>query len=163
MKYYIKTNGTEHGPFTLEQVSAFGISPLTELRVEADNGDRWMPAAQFTEMLPLLETIKEELPAYLPKTKPTQPAPQPVPQKPVNPLYETTCPPNYFVLSIIAIVMFFPTGIPALVKSCLVKSRFQQGRFYDAEWLSRTCRICLSISYPIGIFLWMTIMLLKFK
>lgn len=46
--------------------------------------------------------------------------------------YAKTCPPNNLVMAIIGLVLFFPIGIPALIKAIRVNSLWEQGQHDEA-------------------------------
>lgn len=59
------------------------------------------------------------------------------------------CPPNRLTLSIISAVLF-PLGIAAIVKSFMVTTRYNEGRYEDAEWLSNSAKKYAIVSIVIG-------------
>jgi len=69
--------------------------------------------------------------------------------------YGTTvgeCPEQHLGLAIFSAIMF-PTGIAAIVKTVLIKTRWEQGRYDDARWLAKTARKYSIMSIIIGVIL----------
>lgn len=60
-------------------------------------------------------------------------------------------PSAHLLLAFIGAIMFFPTGIAAIVKSSLVGKRYNEYRFEDARWLSKSSKSWAIASIIIGV------------
>lgn len=154
MNYFIKVNNAEHGPFSVDQLIEFGINANYQIRPENSSSGCWLQATDLIELMPLIEIYKQEL-NVIAETNSYETAPL------QTDISMTECPKSHLSRSLISILFFFPTGIAATVKSSLVKRRFRQHLYYDAQWLSKTSLICSRISFIIGIFFYSLIACIK--
>ena len=131
-QYYIVHNGQELGPYTLEELSARGVTPQTMIRVEGMSDD--CPAQALDELRPLF--------GY------QAPGPNPYAGAPaygtsygygsyMQPENRPKMPPDNLVWSILCVLFFFPLGIIPLVYSIQVSTHYDRGNYAEAESASR--------------------------
>ena len=162
MKYYIKVNNSEYGPYSAQQIYDFGISANTTIRVATDGDDGWVKGSELVELMSLLEVLKKDS-EFNPDaffTNDTTPLSEKIHDDPMR--EKPDSPPTYLIASIIAIVVFLPTGIAALIKSSLIENRYSAGRYADALWLSRSCRGFCILSYTVGAIFWILVSIISY-
>ncbi|MDD6928642.1 MAG: CD225/dispanin family protein [Porphyromonas sp.] len=153
--YYIVHNGQELGPYTLEELSARGITPETMIRIEGVVNA--CPAQALDELRPLF--------GY------QAPGPNPYAGTPaygtpygygshMQPQNRPVMPPDNLVWSILCVIFFFPLGIIPLVYSIQVSTHYDRGNYAEAENASRkslqwarglaiAAAVCIGISIAI--------------
>ncbi len=137
-EWYLAVNGRHTGPFTAADLRNHGVNPSS--MVWRQGMANWQPIASVPELssvvfphgTELYDSGKTAAAVYdngMPEESPET----------EHPLTEevTECPSNHLALAIIGIILFWPTGIGALVKAILVKKRWAEARYGDAVWLSR--------------------------
>ena len=131
-QYYIVHNGQELGPYTLEELSARGVTPQTMIRVEGMSDA--CPAQALDELRPLF--------GY------QAPGPNPYAGAPaygtsygygsyMQPQNRPKMPPDNLVWSILCVLFFFPLGIIPLIYSIQVSTLYDRGDYEGAESASR--------------------------
>lgn len=134
MNYYIYENGQQHGPFSIEQLKACGITGKTH--VWCEGMAQWTTAKNVPELAEIIETNTTSTPPPFTPQPPTPP--QPSTQQPIPPFSNQSvpsqpCPDNYLAISIIATIITifccfpFSIGIIALVYSLNVESKWKRG------------------------------------
>lgn len=130
--YYIVHNGQELGPYTLEELSARGITPQTMIRV--DGMSDACPAQTLDELRPLF--------GY------QAPGPNPYAGAPaygagasmgssMQSQNRPKMPPDNLVWSVLCVLFFFPLGIIPLIYSIQVSTLYDRGDYEGAESASR--------------------------
>lgn len=149
--YYFVIDGKQYGPVKLDEVSALGITPTTLTWYEGM--DNWAQAAAIPEIADIIyakqktetekpaTTVPDEMPPVPEQNNQIQGTPShPKEQPAIHPAEsDDECPQPHLGLAIFSAIMF-PTGIAAIVKTSLIKPRWQQGRYDDARWLAKTAR-----------------------
>lgn len=134
MNYYIHENEQQHGPFSIEQLKASGITGETP--VWCEGMAQWTTAKNVPELVEIIQVNINSTPPPFAQVPPTPP--QPSMQQPTPPIYSQSepsqpCPDNNLVISIIATVMTlfccfpFSIGVVALVYSLNVESKWKRG------------------------------------
>lgn len=83
------------------------------------------------------QSVQSERPIQpIPPVRPVQPYPNYEPMSPEAPQE----PSNNLGLAIVALVLFPPLGIPALIKACYIKQLWNEGKYDLAEAQSKTVR-----------------------
>lgn len=142
MSYYIARNGAKEGPFTLEELRFQNITPETYIWYQGL--DNWVLASQVPQVMDVLQGVT---PAANPT--PVYTAPQPQAQYQATTTYasqapvSTTPPAVPLGKAIAAVVLFFPTGIPALIRAIKAKVAVGKGDYATAEELIPGCnKLC---------------------
>lgn len=157
LTYYLAVNGKHEGPYTAAQLREHGVMPTSQ--IWRQGMDQWAPISSIPELSQAIFGNNSDIYSehqdngQMPDESPENIHPL------EEPVYE--CPPNHLAMAIVAIIIFFPTGIGALIKSILVKQRWNERRYGDAVWLSRTSRRLSIISYlmvPVIVILELVIM-----
>ncbi len=130
-QYYIAIDGKQSGPYSFDQLCSMGLKHDT--LVWRQGMDNWAQAAAIDELSP---AIIGNRPGDNGSGVPTYNE-------------EDECPKPHLGLAIFAAIMF-PTGIAAIVKTALIKVRWNQGRHDDARWLAKTARKYSIMSIVIG-------------
>lgn len=134
-QYFIAKDGKQTGPYSLEEVRSMSLSPDT--LVWYNGMENWAKAATLPELEDLFTSDSNE-PAQAPNVS-NQATPEP----------DDECPKQHLGLAIFSAIMF-PTGIAAIVKTVLIKTRWQQGRYDDARWLAKTAHKYSIMSIILG-------------
>lgn len=149
MNYHVVIEGQAVGPYTPQQLAALGINGETLIWYQGL--ENWVPAASVPEVMAAISAAQnhnsepKQQPA-VPQT-PVQPVqPQHAYQQPVN----NEQPSNNLVFAIIGLVMFFPLGIPALIKAIRVNGLWAQGQHEEAIAQSNSARKLGLIAIIIG-------------
>lgn len=133
MNYHVVIDGKAAGPYTIEQIAQLNITP--ETLVWHTDLDNWVQA----------QTIPELKGLFIDQTS-ANPNTEEQPQQVVAP---GNCPQQHLGLAIFSAIMF-PTGIAAIVKTILIRTRWNEGRYDDAIWLARSARRMSITSIIIG-------------
>lgn len=165
MEYYISRNGSQEGPFSIEQLSGMNLTPDT--LVWADGMADWQPASQVAELASLFaataQPVQPAEPAQI-----AQPEPQYAPGQTVYQQDMPPCPSSNQMMAIVAGIFSllgcccFGAGVPGLVLSiiALVKANSVQGRydrddFDGALQASKTAKllafIALGVDFVLGV------------
>ena len=118
MDYFVAIDGKSVGPHTLEELASLNINGDTLIW---HNGlDNWVKASTIKEVAEIIVEV--------PKTVAPPPLPPQVPAQPTgdNP------PSSNLVLAIIGTALFFPIGVPALLKAISVSRLWKNGRRTEA-------------------------------
>ena len=130
--YYIVHNGQELGPYTLEELSARGITPQTMIRV--DGMSDACPAQTLDELRPLFGY-------QAPGPNPYAGAPAYGAGAPMGGSMQSQnrpkMPPDNLVWSVLCVLFFFPLGIIPLIYSIQVSTLYDRGDYEGAESASR--------------------------
>ena len=157
--YYFTIDGQQCGPVQLDQVAKLDITPDTLTWYEGL--ENWIQAAEIPEISAIL-TDKKTMPSI------SRPAPPAIEEAKDTSGHTTAasntqsgmsiqqktepdeeCPRPRLGLAIFSAIMF-PTGIAAIVKTSLIKTRWEQGRYDDARWLAQSARKFSIMSIIIG-------------
>ena len=172
MKVWIFLNGTQQGPFELEELLDMPVTENTKVWFEGL--PKWYPAGALAEMRPLFDgtlvrgTARPEAmatpPQFHPRTE--QPAPEvtvveveqataSVP--PTAPGFTHTapvkpCPPSYLTWGIIlTICCCSPVAIGIIIASVMVGSNYARGDYKGAEKASQWAQWLIMITLALGI------------
>lgn len=131
-QYYIVCNGQELGPYTLEELSARGITPQTMIRVEGMSDV--CTAQALDELRPLFGYQAPGSNPYAGAPAYGTPYGYGNPMRPQN---RPVMPPDNLVWSILCVLFFFPLGIIPLIYSIQVSTHYDRGNYEGAENASR--------------------------
>lgn len=144
MNYHVVIEGQAVGPYTPQQLAALGINGETLIWYQGL--ENWVPAASVPEVMAAISAAQNH--NSEPKQQPA------VPQTPVQPQQQhsfiETRPASNLVFAIIGLVMFFPLGIPALIKAIRVNGLWAQGQHEEAIAQSNSARKLGLIAIIIG-------------
>lgn len=144
MNYHVVIEGQAVGPYTPQQLAALGINGETLIWYQGL--ENWVPAASVPEVMAAISAAQNH--NSEPKQQPA------VPQTPVQPQQQhsfiETRPVSNLVFAIIGLVMFFPLGIPALIKAIRVNGLWAQGQHEEAIAQSNSARKLGLIAIIIG-------------
>ena len=154
-QYYIVYNGQELGPYTLEELSARGVTPQTMIRVEGMSDA--CPAQALDELRPLFGYQAPGSNSYAGAPAYGTPYGYGSYMQPEN---RPKMPPDNLVWSILCVLLFFPLGIIPLVYSIQVSTHYDRGNYAEAENASRkslqwarglaiAAAVCIGISIAI--------------
>lgn len=135
-QYYIVCNGQDMGPYTLEELSARGVTPDTMIRVEGVSDA--CPAQTLDELRPLFgyqapgPNSYAGAPAYGTPYGATAPV-----GSPMQPQNRPKMPPDYLVWGVLCAILLFPIGIIPLIYSIQVSTNYDRGNYEEAENASR--------------------------
>lgn len=159
MNYFVAVNGQSTGPFTLDQLKKQGVTPQTLIWHEGLPG--WVAAETVAEVNNYLFNAggTETVPLHVDNNHNT---PDVLSQK-IHGVSQQSighdahvadgCPPVRLGLAIFSAIMF-PLGIAAIVKSALVRPRWNAGRYEDAEYLSASSKKFAIMSIIFGAIFW---------
>lgn len=137
-QYYIVIDGQQSGPYSLDELISLP-QYSHEAYVWCEGMADWAHAGEISELTALENAASEEsmkgpqqplegqasssADNYQQATSPAEP--------------ENECPEPRLGLAIFSAIMF-PIGIAAIVKTALIRVRWNQGRYDDARWLAKT-------------------------
>ena len=151
MEYYIIIDGKPAGPYPAAELPNLGLTPSS--KVWRQGMSDWQPASNLPELASLL--CGNSTSGYDTSRTVAQPQAGQIADSPenVHPLrYDVTeCPPNHLAIAIIGVILFWPLGLSAIIKACLVKKRWNEGRRGDAVWLSEGAKRWGYIASLIGV------------
>jgi len=140
--YYLAVNGQPQGPFTASQLREQGVLPTS--MVWRQGMQAWAAISTIPELSQAVFGDNQSLYGYNPDPDNSSEDLYMPDQSPENihPLTEpvSECPPTHLGIAIAAVILMFPFSIGVLVKSILVKVRWNERRYGDAVWLSRTAK-----------------------
>ena len=136
--YYFVIDGQQYGPVKPDQVTDLDITPTTLTWHEGL--ENWINASDIPEIANILIQKRERPTADVPEPQIHNEEPPVLPPatekiQPVN--TDSECPKPRLGLAIFSAIMF-PTGIAAIVKTSLIKTRWAEGRYDDARWLAKS-------------------------
>ncbi|MBR6639830.1 MAG: CD225/dispanin family protein [Muribaculaceae bacterium] len=159
MEYWIIVNEERVGPLTIEALKEYDLkadTPVWYVGLED-----WIQANQVAELAELLnseaadveenqdETITEDIEAE-PASEPEQEKAEPtivVEEKPLRP-----CPPSYLVWAVLVIVLCCaPLGIPAIIYSSQVKTKYNNGDYSGARKASDRAALWVILAFVGGL------------
>lgn len=133
-QYYIAVDGKQSGPYSFEELCSMGLKANT--LVWRQGMENWTQAGAIDKLSPAIIG--------------NRPGDNGSGIRHYN--EENECPKQHLGLAIFAAIMF-PTGIAAIVKTALIKVRWNEGRYDDARWLAKTARKYSIMSIVIGVIL----------
>lgn len=157
--YYFVIDGHQYGPVQPDQVATLDITATTLTWYEGL--DNWAQAATIPEIAAILadkEAMPENETSPQPAAsgeeavaRPELPPPPSAPaiERPTGTEPDEECPRPRLGLAIFSAIMF-PTGIAAIVKTALIRTRWNEGRYDDARWLAKSAHKYSIMSIIIG-------------
>jgi|GEM_PF-2732696 len=153
--YYLAVNGQHQGPYNAAQLREAGVMPSS--LVWRQGMSEWKPISDIPELSAAIFGNDSHLYGAATTAAGTDTVTyggvsDENPDN-IHPLEEevTECPSSHLALAIVAVILFFPLGIPALVKATLVNKRWAERRYGDAVWLSKTSKKLALWALYIGI------------
>lgn len=142
MNYYIVQGNEPKGPFSLEQLKKYDITP--ETLVYNESMTNWTPAGNVPELRKLIFGIVTPPIATPPTNMYQQPA---YTNQPIPP-----CPKTWLAESIlVTLFCCLPFGIVGIIKAYSVSSAYENSDFTKAKHNSRKARKWVLISLICGI------------
>ncbi|MDE6449226.1 MAG: GYF domain-containing protein [Muribaculaceae bacterium] len=135
--YYFVIDDQQYGPVQPDQVTSLDITPSTLTWHEGL--ENWVKASDIPEIANILSQQRIQSPAYtpVPPVHDEEPVSHPATGN-IHPVgTDSECPKPRLGLAIFSAIMF-PIGIAAIVKTSLIKTRWEQGRHDDARWLAKS-------------------------
>lgn len=133
-QYYIVIDGQQSGPYSLDELISLP-QYSHEAYVWCEGMADWAHAGEISELTALENAASEESMKGPQQPLDEQPQSQAVHDGGTDTPGE--CPEPRLGLAIFSAIMF-PIGIAAIVKTALIRVRWNQGRYDDARWLAKT-------------------------
>lgn len=139
-QYYIVIGGQQAGPYSVEELIVLP-EYNSEAYVWSEGMTEWVQAGAVPELAGMNNTpVEEQACDNTDNSQPQAASPAEA---------ENECPKPELGLAIFSAIMF-PLGIAAIVKTALIKVRWNQGRYDDARWLAKTAHQYAVRSLVIG-------------
>ncbi|MBR4389417.1 MAG: CD225/dispanin family protein [Prevotella sp.] len=155
MKYYIIQNGQQMGPYTIEQLKIYHVTPETDVWTEGMAN--WAKAKDVPALASLFAGMGAAAMGAQPQAAPNSGQYQ---QPSGNNQYQQAQPASYggyppktWVAEAILVTLFccMPFGIVGLVHATMVSLYYNRGEFEAAEQASRTAGKWVKIAFIIGL------------
>lgn len=155
MEYWIIVNEERVGPLTIEELKEYDITEDTPIWYVGL--DDWTQACQISELAQLLNSSDEEaqitdteevmlgnvLSSDVEEVEPTEE----IEEKPLRP-----CPPSYLVWAVLVIILCCaPLGIPAIIYSSQVKTKYNNGDYSGARKASERAALWVILAFVGGL------------
>ena len=141
--YHVVIEGKAVGPYNVDQLLALGING--ETLVWYEGLPNWVAASSVPEINTRLQsTVLDQIPVVPPTPQPT-PDPTPRPNRVTD-----GRPNNNLAFAIISLILFFPLGIPAFIKSRQVDPLWNNGHHEEAKRTAQTVHTLGLIGIIIG-------------
>lgn len=157
MEYWIVINEERIGPLTIEELKGYDLKADTP--VWYAGLEDWIQADQVAELAELLnseatdvvENFEEEATEVVdaePVSEPESTQPKmAVEEKPLRP-----CPPSYLVWAVLVVVLCCaPLGIPAIIYSSQVKTKYNNGDYSGARKASERAALWVILAFVGGL------------
>lgn len=161
MEYWIVINDERIGPLTFEELKGYDLKADTP--VWYAGLEDWIQADQVAELAELLnsegadieENTEDEATEVVdaesesvsePVSEPAEPV-MAVEEKPLRP-----CPPSYLVWAVLVVVLCCaPLGIPAIIYSSQVKTKYNKGDYSGARKASERAALWVILAFVGGL------------
>lgn len=159
MEYWIVINDERIGPLTFEELKGYDLKADTP--VWYAGLEDWIQADQVAELAELLnsegadieENTEDEATEVVDAESVSEPEPEPaepvmaVEEKPLRP-----CPPSYLVWAVLVVVLCCaPLGIPAIIYSSQVKTKYNKGDYSGARKASERAALWVILAFVGGL------------
>lgn len=155
MEYWIIVNEERVGPLTIEALKEYDIKGDTP--IWHAGLDDWTPASEITELAQLfnaienseVEDVAEEALTDTTSVSETETVETIIEEekKPLRP-----CPPSYLVWAVLVIVLCCaPLGIPAIIYSSQVKTKYNNGDYSGARKASERAALWVILAFVGGL------------
>lgn len=159
MEYWIVINEERIGPLTFEELKGYDLKADTP--VWYAGLEDWIQADQVAELAELLnsegadieENTEDEATEVVDAESVSEPEPEPaepvmaVEEKPLRP-----CPPSYLVWAVLVVVLCCaPLGIPAIIYSSQVKTKYNKGDYSGARKASERAALWVILAFVGGL------------
>lgn len=159
MEYWIVINYERIGPLTFEELKGYDLKADTP--VWYAGLEDWIQADQVAELAELLnsegadieENTEDEATEVVDAESVSEPEPEPaepvmaVEEKPLRP-----CPPSYLVWAVLVVVLCCaPLGIPAIIYSSQVKTKYNKGDYSGARKASERAALWVILAFVGGL------------
>lgn len=152
MEYWIIVNDERVGPLTIEELKKYDIKKDTP--VWCAGLDDWTHAGQISDLSQLFcidenvisEDKKEDEIIAISEPESIEPAID-IEEKPLRP-----CPPSYLVWAVLVIILCCaPLGIPAIIYSSQVKTKYNNGDYSGARKASERAALWVILAFVGGL------------
>ena len=159
MEYWIVINDERIGPLTFEELKGYDLKADTP--VWYAGLEDWIQADQVAELAELLnsegadieENTEDEATEVVDAESVSESEPEPaepvmaVEEKPLRP-----CPPSYLVWAVLVVVLCCaPLGIPAIIYSSQVKTKYNKGDYSGARKASERAALWVILAFVGGL------------
>jgi hypothetical protein len=159
MEYWIVINEERIGPLTFDELKGYDLKADTP--VWYAGLEDWIQADQVAELAELLnsegadieENTEDEATEVVDAESVSEPEPEPaepvmaVEEKPLRP-----CPPSYLVWAVLVVVLCCaPLGIPAIIYSSQVKTKYNKGDYSGARKASERAALWVILAFVGGL------------
>ncbi len=153
MKYYIIQNGQQMGPYTVEQLKLYHVTPETDVWTEGMAN--WVKAKTVPELSPLFAGAVGAAGAAFGASQGYQ-AQTANPRQSANsgqPANYGGYPPKSWTVEAVLVTLFccMPFGVVGLVHATMVSLYYNRGEFEAAEQASKTAGKWVKIAFFLGL------------
>lgn len=157
MEYWIVINEERIGPLTLEELKGYDLKADTP--VWYAGLEDWIQADQVAELAELLNSegadIEENTEDEATEVVDAESVSEPEPAEPVMAVEEKPlrpCPPSYLVWAVLVVVLCCaPLGIPAIIYSSQVKTKYNKGDYSGARKASERAALWVILAFVGGL------------
>ena len=151
IKYYVATPDGPVGPLSIKGLRARGLQP--EDLVWCEGMETWERAADIPGFLDEVAGLPPKFDQERFDGNCSDEVRQGINNRPeygIIPSWSDR-PSNYIVLAVIGLILFFPLGIPAMIKACAVNPYWETGNVEKARQLSKDARKWGLIAVIVGL------------
>ncbi len=157
MEYWIVINDERIGPLTFEELKGYDLKADTP--VWYAGLEDWIQADQVAELAELLNSegadIEENTEDEATEVVDAESVSEPEPAEPVMAVEEKPlrpCPPSYLVWAVLVVVLCCaPLGIPAIIYSSQVKTKYNKGDYSGARKASERAALWVILAFVGGL------------
>lgn len=157
MEYWIVINEERIGPLTFEELKEYDLKADTP--VWYAGLEDWIQADQVAELAELLNSegadIEENTEDEATEVVDAESVSEPEPAEPVMAVEEKPlrpCPPSYLVWAVLVVVLCCaPLGIPAIIYSSQVKTKYNKGDYSGARKASERAALWVILAFVGGL------------
>lgn len=157
MEYWIVINEERIGPLTFEELKGYDLKADTP--VWYAGLEDWIQADQVAELAELLNSegadIEENTEDEATEVVDAESVSEPEPAEPVMAVEEKPlrpCPPSYLVWAVLVVVLCCaPLGIPAIIYSSQVKTKYNKGDYSGARKASERAALWVILAFVGGL------------
>ena len=157
MEYWIVINDERIGPLTFEELKGYDLKADTP--VWYAGLEDWIQADQVAELAELLNSegadIEENTEDEATEVVDAESVSEPEPAEPVMAVEEKPlrpCPPSYLVWAVLVVILCCaPLGIPAIIYSSQVKTKYNKGDYSGARKASERAALWVILAFVGGL------------
>ncbi len=158
MQYWLHIDGTQHGPFQMEELVKAGITPDTY--VWREGLEDWIMAKELDELAILFTEAETAQNDFGNVPLPGTATPPAIPSQPLYVVssqpFTPPCPPTNLVWAIIVTVLCCQIfGIVAIIYATQVKTKYAMGQYEKAVKYSENAALWCKLGIAFGL-VWLT-------